>query len=251
MKYTFFTISILLLLAIPGQAENNAPFKVHGYGSFKKILETKNTGGIVSLERALSAPHTYAVGELNNAAGEITAYDGNTILNYGESRDIERSLTEIAPGEKAMQLITAEVTIWREVAIPRTMTDTEFNVFVLAQARKAGLNVKLPFPFLIQGSVNNLVWHVLSGADAVSNEKEMFLKKRVKYREKAAVIFVGFCSELQYDYALPGESWHLHVIFPNENTTGHVDAFSVSKGATLKLPVVEKPGNKDYRDERP
>jgi hypothetical protein len=31
--------------------------------------------------------------------------------------------------------------------------------------------------------------------------------------------------------------WHTHVIFTEEKKAGHIESFSVVKGATLKIPV--------------
>lgn len=219
-------------------ADENRPFNVRNYGSFRKIIESKNPEGVVGLEYALSAPHTYAVGEIKNAEGEITVYNSEVWLNYGED-GMSVSTNEIPKGEKAMQLVSAQVEKWQEIIVPKNMSDNDLYHFVLDQARKLGLNVKSPFPCVVEGEGSDLVWHVLQEADVRSDEheKKLFFTKLVEYREHASVILIGFCSEIRDGYSLPGEFWHMHVLFRNEKTAGHIDAFSVAKGAKLRLPI--------------
>jgi alpha-acetolactate decarboxylase len=211
------------------------PFHVHNYGSLQKMPETKNLDGVIGLKQALSAPHIYGVGEIKNAEGEITVYDGEVWLNYGED-GIDTSIGEIPRGEEAMHLITAEVEKWEDITIPKKMTDNELYLFVLEQARKLGITVKVPVPFLISGELKDVLWHVLQEAD-IGQDNKLFFTKLVEYRGTASALTVGFCSELRGDFTSPGEFWHVHVFFKNDKTAGHVDAFSVEKGATLRLPV--------------
>jgi hypothetical protein len=238
MKRIVLALIALSLIAVTASAEEHIPFNVRTFGSFKKIIASKTPDGVVDLDDALSGTHVYAVGEIENAEGEITDYDGQVWLNYG-SDGIDTSTHKIPDGAEAMQLITAEVEKWREVLIPKNMSDSELYSFVLEQARKSGINVKLPFPFLVDGIVKDVVWHVLSGADVEQsgNRKKLSFTKLVEYKDQAPVILVAFCSELRGGFIRPGESWHMHVIFKNEKTTGHIDAFTVEKGAKLMLPA--------------
>lgn len=219
--------------------EDITPFNVRYYGSFRKIIQSAMLDGVVGLEHALSAPHIYAVGEIKNAEGEITVYDGTVWLNYGED-GISKSINRIPHGEEAMQLVTAQVENWEETIIPKNMSDTELRNFMLDRANKSGLNTKIPFPFLVEGNMKDLVWHVLDGADfePSGQGKQLLFKKLVEYREHTSALLVGFCSaEIQSEITRPGESWHVHVIFKNEKNTGHIDTFSVAKGSRLRLPI--------------
>ncbi len=238
MKRIVLFVFVLSLCAVSASAEERLPFGIRSYGSFKKIIASKIPDGVVDLEQALSGTHVYAVGELKNAEGEITDYDGTVWINYGRD-GIDTSTNEIPRGEQAMELITAQVEKWREIAVPKNMTDGELYFFVLEQAKKSGLNVKLPFPFLVDGNVKDSVWHVLSGAEVESNgkSKKLTYTKLVEYKDQAPVVLIAFCSEVRDGFTRPGEMWHMHVLFKNEKTAGHMDAFVVEKGAKLLLPV--------------
>jgi hypothetical protein len=238
MKRFVLSLIALSLIAGSASAEERLPFNVRTYGSFKKIIASKTPDGVVDLKDALAGIHVYAVGELEEAEGEITDYDGQVWLNYG-SDGIDTSTHKIPDGAQAMELITARVAKWRDIIIPKTMPDSELSAYVIDQARKYGINVKLPFPFLVDGTVKDVVWHVLSGADVEQGGKHTRLSftKLVEYKDEAPAILVAFCSEFRGGFIRPGEPWHMHIIFKNEKTAGHIDAFTVEKGAKLMLPV--------------
>ncbi len=216
-----------------------SPVNVRYYGSFKKMIQENHVEGVVELERALSAPHVYAVGIIKNAEGEITVVDGEASLNYGKD-GMSKTVNQIKKGEKAALLITASIEKWQTIVVPDDLSEREFLAFILDQARKTGINIKAPFPFLIEGKIRKLVWDVLDGTDTDQSKKnnQIFLRKLVGYREEAPVVLLGFYpGELQNEFDYPGELWHIHVIFRDDNNTGHVNAFSVTKGARLQLPA--------------
>ncbi len=227
-------------------AKDAAPsFKMKWYGSLKKIIQEKDLGGVVQLENALSGRHVYAVGMIEGAVGEVTVVDGEAALNYGKY-GIGKAVSEIRKGEEAALLITANVGRWRSIPIPDNMSEEELHAFVVEEARKSGINTKEPFPFLIEGTIKKLVWSVLDGTDAELTKQthQLFFRKLVGYRAGAHAVLIGFYpAGLQGELAWPGESWHVHVLFTNEKTTGHVNAFSVQKGATLQLPCKEQPSS--------
>jgi alpha-acetolactate decarboxylase len=238
-------IAALLLISCVsavGAREAAPAFIAKWYGSFREIIHKKNLHGVVTLDQALSGPHLYAVGMIQNAAGEITVVDGKVSLNYGKD-GIGNAVTKIRKGEEASILITANVRKWRTVPIPENMTEAELHGFVLEEARKTGINTREPFPFLIDGTIKKLVWSVIDGTDPELTRQthQLFFRKLVGYRAEAQAVLIGFSpAELQGELAWPGERWHVHVLFKGERTTGHVNAFSVEKGAVLQLPVREQ-----------
>lgn len=233
----------LFCCVVPSRAEESGlPFDLKYYGSFKKMMHMKKVDGVVDIKSALTGIHIYAVGAIKNAQGEIIVHDGKVWLSYGKD-GLDRVTHEIPEGEQAMLLVTAEVERWKEIIIPKDMGEPELYEFILAEAKKAGLDTKNPFPFLIEGQANNLVWHVING----TNTHDMsghghgghnFIKSIVEKREQVSVVLTGFYSaDIQGVFTHPGESWHTHVIIKDENKAGHVEKFGVLKNSTLKLPV--------------
>ena len=214
-------------------------FNMWYIGNFKKMIQENNFEGVVELEPALSGPHVYAVGIIKNAEGEITCLDSEAWLNYGKD-GINKTSGQIRKGEKASLIIAANVEKWQTIAVPADMSEDEFYAFVLEQARKSGLNIKAPFPFLVEGKIKKMVWDVLEGTDTdpVKKNNQLFLRKLVGYREEAPVVLLGFYpADMQNEFDYPGELWHIHVSFKDDNNTGHVNAFLVVKGSKLSLPA--------------
>jgi alpha-acetolactate decarboxylase len=240
MKKIIISVIVLFSIAFLVHAQEGlTPFNIHHYGSSKKIVQTGMLGGVIGLEHALDGPHTYAVGEIKNAEGEITVYDGEVWLNYGKN-GITTSISQIPKGEEAMQLVSAEVEKWQEIVIPKNMSERELYDFILERAAKLGLNTKSIFPFLIEGEMKDLVWHVLNGADfsKTPGGLQLFFVKLVEYTERTSATLVGFCStDMRNEISSPGQLWHVHVLLNNEKITGHIDAFSVLKGSKLRLPI--------------
>jgi len=240
MKRVLFVVVLLMAgVSLAAAKDAGLPFNVRYFGNVKKMIHENNVEGVVEMDRGLFAPHMYAVGILGNAEGEFTALDGEVWLNYGKD-GISTTGSQIKKGGKASLLIAATVEKWQTIVVPNDMTENEVRVFLLEQAKKSGLNVKVPFPFLIEGKIRKVVWEVMNGADIEQAKKtnQLFFRKLVGYREEAPAVLLGFYpGEMRAELDHPGELWHVHVVFRDDNATGHVNAFCVTKGARLQLPV--------------
>lgn len=235
----------LFCSVVPSHAEENGlPFNLKHYGSFKKMMHMKKVDGVVDLKTALNGKQIYGVGAIKNAEGEIAVYDGKAWLSYGKD-GMDKVTHEISEGEQAMLLVTAQVEKWQDVFIPKDMSESELHVFILEQAKKSGIDTEKPFPFLIEGQLKNLTWHVINGITTgtggghnQAHDEHSFIKKLVELKEKSHATLIGFYSaDIQGVFTHPGELWHIHVIFKDEKKAGHVENYGVLKNSTLKLPV--------------
>ncbi len=232
-------LAIILLVAGICAAEETLPFEIRHYGNFKRMMHTGNVEAVVGLEQALSGGHIYAVGAIWDAGGEITVYDGNVYLSYGRD-GIDTVVRDVPEGEQAMLLITAGVEEWREIAVPTDMPDHELYLFMLSQAEKNGLSKDAPFPFLIEGLIRDIQWHVMDGVAPESERhgEHSFIRKLIDRQKDIPANLVGFYSAgSQGVFTHPGESYHTHVVFDSKGMAGHVESFSVAGGAVLKLPI--------------
>ena len=244
-------MKILLVLfalfcgVVPSQAEESGlPFDLKYYGSFKKMMHMKKVDGVVDLKTAFDGSHIYGVGAIKNAEGEIAVYDSKAWLSYGKY-GMDKVTHEIPEGEQAMLLVTAEVKKWQELVVPKDMSEPELYEFILEQAKQSGINTETPFPFLIEGQLKDLTWHVINGTNSGSggghnqaHGEHSFIKKLMGLKERSPATLIGFYSaNIQGVFTHPGESWHTHVIIKDEKKAGHVEKFGVLKNSTLKLPV--------------
>ena len=233
------SLGLLLLLHTP-LVHAAGPFHLQSYGKFKKMVHLKKVGGVVDLKTALSGSHRFAVGAIKKGEGEITVVDSKVWLAYG--REGPGKATRVIPeGEQAVLLVTAQVEEWQSIVVPKTLSESEMHHFVLEQAKKKGLDTKAPFPFLFEGPLASLKWHVINGLNPEfrGHGGPPLFHQFKENREKTSGTVIGFYSAgIQGVFTHPGESWHLHILFWKEEKAGHVDEVVVGKGAVLKLPEI-------------
>ncbi|MES9844971.1 MAG: acetolactate decarboxylase [Candidatus Sedimenticola sp. PURPLELP] len=239
-RYLLVSALIFPLLASQAFAQGSKPFALKHFGHFKKMMHMKKTDGVVNLKQAVNLPHVYAVGAPAHGTGEITVIDGRLWLDDGAD-GLGNARHAASNDEQAVILVRAQVKKWLPVTVPEDMDAKALYQFILEQASSNGLDTGAPFPFLIEGDYYDLDWHVLNGVKKHSSggHKAGGIYKKIKeQRTQTAGTLVGFYSAAtQGVYTHPGESWHIHVVFEQENKAGHVDALSVRKGSVLKLPV--------------
>lgn len=209
---------------------------VESHGALRAIVHERDLGAKTALAPVLAKPHAYAIGALAGLRGEITVIDGTAWLSYAGKDRTEKTTTS---DEQAALLVVAHVPRWRRIRINRTVPIEDLEAFVAAQARKAGLGKK-PFPFVIEGTFDALLWHVIDGTKlpAKSRSHEEHMQAAVQRTLDAGrATLVGFySSEHQGVFTHQGENIHVHVVVPAENSSGHLDSATIRKGSTLLLP---------------
>lgn len=233
------SILVVMLLAPLCTNASAAEISVKNYGHFKKMVHMNKTAGVVDLASAVTSEHSYAIGAIEQGRGEITIVDGDVWLDYGND-GIGNSLNAIPTGEQAVILVAAQVNRWQRSTISKPLLKHDLFKAILARAAKAGVDVKKPFPFLLEGSFSRLRIHVINGTNPKfggHGGKEKFYKQDIQKRNIQSATIVGFYSAgNQGMYTHPGTSWHMHAVIKDENIGAHVDDIATNEGVTLKLP---------------
>lgn len=220
------------------------PFNLRHYGNFKKMVHMKKVDGVVDLNTVLADPHVYAVGALKGGKGEITVIDSEVWLAYGKD-GLGRIQRRIPEGEQAALLVTAQVKNWKEIVVPKRMSESELHDFILEQAERYGLNTNKPFPFLIEGPFQDVRWHVINGPNPELSEhfkghggEPPFIQLKENIERTSGIIIGFYSADIKGVFTHPGESWHMHILIRDKEKAGHVDEVVVGKGAVLKLPEI-------------
>jgi acetolactate decarboxylase len=191
-------------------------------GALRAMFHEGETGGTVTLDALLPDPHLYAVPD-------------------GEAARTERT----AGGEAAATLlVSAVVPGWHEVPVESPIAFDELDEAIARLAASAGLAASDRFPFLIEGAVEQLDWHVIDGSrlEAGGSSHADHLAAAVRGREpRVAATLVGFYSPRdQGIFTHRGSRTHLHCLIEEPLAAGHVDHVVVPAGALVRFPAAAK-----------
>lgn len=238
-KWRIALISLLLTAAAAYAAE---PYAIQAWGNFKQMADTGKTDGVVKLSALGNGKGTYGVGAIAGMRGEILLWDGKLLVSRGHSTKGETG--PAVSTDEAVLFVHAKVDGWQEVKIASDMTQAQFEAFVVATAKKLGLDGERAFPFAVRGSSLNVVWHVVTGAAPAAGahgrgtHDQGHAQARVFREPAAAGTLLGFHTgaALEGIASHPGERFHVHYASADFSVSGHVDEYRVPKGATLLLP---------------
>ncbi len=233
------TFLLFLVILAPIAKSTDNPFGIISFGHFKKMVHQNNTKGVVYIKKAVSSANTYAIGALEGGVGEITVINNRIWLDYGQD-GFGNSKSVVPYREKAVILVTANVSSWDQIAINADLTETKLKSFIMERANIHSLDTDEPFVFIIEGWFNHLDLHVIDGENTKFDGhggKETFYKQhKTNPQNKKAIILGFFSARRQGVYTHPGDSWHMHAVLEDKNIGAHVDGVTVKKYATLKLP---------------
>jgi alpha-acetolactate decarboxylase len=215
-------------------------FAFSAWGSFQRMHHRGDTRGQVPLSALPQHPGAWGVGALAGLRGEVLLYDGRLLVSRGTDNAGRTSPPEAT--DEAVLFAAARVEQWVDVPVPADMGQAQFEAFVRGQAAARGLDG--PFPFLVRGRFPKLAWHVLAGpaAAASGGAPGHAAPHSAMHRFEqpgASGDLVGIYSgeALEGVVSHPGERFHVHFTDDRQAVAGHVDGYSVSRGALLRLPL--------------
>lgn len=243
------TAVCLAAAGVAPAAEHAGPVwdrKIGVHGALRAMMHEGQVGPTVELADVLPAADLYAVGALASLAGEVTVVAGRAYLSYpvGESA---RTDTAATPGTAATLLVTAHVPEWRAATTGADIPFAELDEAIASLAAAAGLTPDDRFPFLVEGEVVALRWHVIDGSKLAAGPSthEAHAAAGVKTeRPRARATLVGFYSPRdQGVFTHMGSRTHVHCVLADPVAAGHVDHVVIPAGTTVRFPTVAPPGD--------
>ena len=206
----------------------------------KKMFDSGEAPPRVALEPLLQFNHLYAIGPLAGLRGEILVWDGTPFV---ARIDDERVRVAVERDAKAPFLVWSSVKTWEEVAVPeeaRTLAGLE--AWLPDAARAARIDPSQPFAFLVIGAVEHASAHIVdlppgmplthATHDATQHQVEL---------DHAPVQMLGFFAG---DDDSAAGVWthhstkvHLHLRNQLGTVVGHVDDFTLSEGAVVRIAL--------------
>jgi len=210
--------------------------KVMWAGAQHKAVHDGDVGAKVRLAELAQRPHLYAIGPLEGLTGEITVLDGQPTISTVE-RGIFRTHASLDHG--AAFFVWTYSADWKPAALPESVRTLEqLEVYLPQAARAAGLEAGKPLAFRIEGSIENLNYHVLSPPLHTPPTFEDHEQSKVHSSVTARTVrLVGFYSTEHRGVFTPGTSdVHVHFVTDDRRLAGHVEGFTLAPGAVLMLP---------------
>ncbi len=240
MKKSHIALFSLLLTTAASYAAE--PFGIRAYGSFKQMSHTGITDGVVKLSALGDAKGTYGIGALAGMRGELLLWDGKMLVSRGHLPKGETG--PATANDEAVLFVQSKVQAWQEMSVTTDMGQAQFEAFVIASAKKAGIDGDQAFPFMVRGNPMNVVWHVVTGAAPSSGHHgsgthdQGHAQAKTFHETGAGGTLLGFHTgaALEGIASHPGERFHAHYANAELSVSGHVDEYRVPKGAVLMLP---------------
>jgi acetolactate decarboxylase len=211
------------------------------HGSLRALTEDGSIGPSVWLSTLNGDPALVGLGSLSGLRGEVLLVDGKVWLGYptGPEGSYARELG--VSDETAAFLVTARVPAWRTLSLARAVPFEALEAGIEQLGRDAGIDVEKPFPFVIQGQLEQLEFNVVNGRGFEANKpipRPVLLASATKGAvETTEGVLVGFYGKHDPSlFAHPGSLVHVHVLLPEQRQVGHVDHVDLPAGVTVRVP---------------
>jgi acetolactate decarboxylase len=217
--------------------------KVEVQGVLHDIMHDNKTVAVAALAPP-SGSHTYALGPLAGLAGEFAVVDDVVWVSKPGPEGTPRT-TRGAAGEQACLVVSAQVPRWKRIALEADVPFDRFDATIRRMAERHGVDVSQPFPFLVEGTVADLAWHVIDGTKAAVAPPDHLRPPHEAHRAlspngvlgSATAVLVGFYSTGHRGVFTHHDSdTHVHAVVDEPPLAAHVDRVRLLAGATVAFP---------------
>jgi acetolactate decarboxylase len=194
-----------------------------------------DVSGKVPLQQFFERKNIYAVGPVAELDGEITAIDGKfhiARVKHGEIKTDEDLSTT------ASFLVWSEVSAWKQpVDLGKKVGNhAELEKQIEFLAVKEGVDTTNPFPFIIEGIIESVDYHILVPKKSHQAESSHIdSAKKISSKGVAAKIIGFFSKNHEGIFTHRGSAAHLHIIESN-GYSGHVDEIVLNPEARVSFP---------------
>lgn len=239
VRYIGSALCVLALL--PGCSMDRWDGRMESWGGMRQVMREGHTEARIALSDIVAKPHAFAVGAVEGLRGEILIDDGNCWVG----QVVTEQSTQVRHDAKSLRatlLAVAYVPAWSESVLTKAVASDELEAFIRDAAKRIGIDITRPFPFVIEGDFRDLSAHVINGycpmnqnADIGSAENQPIRFDGVAGNGKLIGIYAeGSAGELTHH----GSSIHAHVLTKSSpQIVAHVEGVALAPGAKLRLPA--------------
>lgn len=233
----FFIFILLPLVTISCSTYVKQP-EVKFAGALRNIMHKGDISSEIELSLLRDKKNLYALGAFENLKGEVQIFNSEARSTYvNEKGELNFDLTY---DKKAALLVYSEVPQWVDYKIPVEVTTREqFEIFLEEKAKQHGLNTEVPFPFLIEGTLQYNSWHVINWnpKDKIHTHQKHIQSGINRKSKNMHATVIGFYSKKHTGiFTHHTTNMHIHFISSDKNLAGHSDNIVLGKKMILKLP---------------
>lgn len=235
-KNTFYYLAGMILLSCTTiSCVDSTRVKVTYSGALKTMM-SGDLAATIALDSLSFKKHFYALGAVENLKGEIQIFDSkpyNSVI-MDSSINIQDSYAI-----KAALFVYAEVEKWNEFNIDDITTKEDLEKIIFETAKSKGINIEEPFPFLLEGKVAILDWHVINWkkGDTIHTHQKHKTSGLNGLLKNSNVEIIGFYStKHKAIFTHHTTNMHMHFKTDDSKIAGHVDDLLLEDELILKLP---------------
>ncbi len=229
------TILVLLFSSCQNTDKKAIATEVKYSGALKTIM-SGSIQSVISLDSLSNKKQLYALGAVENLEGEIQIFDSKPSNSFV----VDSTLKIIDSYKlKAALLVYAEVAEWDSYEISNITTKNDLEEKIFETAKSKGINIEKPFPFLLEGAVSSLDWHVIKWkeGDIIHNHKKHKEAGLNGTLRNTGVEILGFYStKHKAVFTHHTTNMHMHFKTDDNNIAGHIDDLQLDNQLILKLP---------------
>ena len=197
-------------------------------GALRMIM---HQGEIQSRIRLDTLPNQdlFGLGAADSLSGELMVVSGKIYQSQVENGNLQVLQN---PQAEATLLVYAKVPAWDTLEIKGLMQLQD-----LLQQQSHGRSLEQPFPFLIQGRLEEVKYHVLNfdvDKNDLMNHKEGALTGTMT--QKWSTLLGFYATDAKGIYTHHDSNVHIHVLSEDQTIMGHVDHLVIGKGP-IKLLI--------------
>lgn len=241
MLRTLLLIILISIIACDNNKSRSTKSSVVTYqGALKKMMRKGDIGAKASLSDYAHIDHLYALGAIENLKGEILIIDS---APYNTSVIDNTIKVDSSYSKRATLLVSAVVNEWSSHTIPRHVSSLkDLEKYIKRIADTQLLDIRRPFPFMIEGRAEKMSWHVIDWKDGDTVHSH---KKHVESGLNGTInnqdaIMLGFYSDSHHGiFTHHSSNVHIHTKLSDGSIAGHLDDIVLGPNMLLMLPVIE------------
>lgn len=237
MKYAFYLLLLLSIWACSSREPTTFPVIKYA-GAMKNVTENQDTSNAIFLDTINPHRRLYGLGPLSGMSGEILIIDGRPYVSKLNRSGVNR--VRMTYDAKSPYFVYTHVRGWQEAELPKDsiLNNQNLGLHLEHLAKKQGIDVEKPFPFMLKGQFKKLSYHISYMPKKNSKSKKP-LPEQSKTVTDVDVIIVGFFSKHHQNIFTPPGS---HVVMSFMTTTasrvGQIDEL-VLRGKKVQLMLPE------------